>query len=249
MQPANESSAPVLDIRNVKVAYGPMTAIEGVSFHVLKGETIGLIGLNGAGKTSLIKCVIGLRDQDEGDISLFGQPSTDKQVRRSMAFLPERFEPPWFLSGMEFLAFSLELYGRKFDRNAMIEAAERLALDPRALGRRVQTYSKGMRQKLGLMGTIMTGCELLILDEPMSGLDPRARALVKDMLVDCRRQGRTVFLSSHILADMDEICDRIALLHNSTLVYLGTPQNLKAQTGADHLERAFLQYIETGKAA
>src|SRR5690606_6663321 len=124
---------------------------------------------------------------------------------------------------LEFLKFSLSLYQQPFDQDAIIRAADRLALGEEALRRRVQTYSKGMRQKLGLLGTILTNCPLLILDEPMSGLDPRARALVKEMIGEARAQGRTIFLSSHILADMDEICDRVAVLHDSEIRFTGTP--------------------------
>jgi ABC-2 type transport system ATP-binding protein len=125
----------------------------------------------------------------------------------------------------------------------------RLGLDPEALNRRVQTYSKGMRQKLGLMATMMTGCGLFILDEPMSGLDPRARAAVKDMLLETKKQGKTIFLSSHILADMDEICDRVAVLHQGRLLYTGTTSGLKDSGATDSLERAFLKCIDRPMAA
>src|SRR5690606_29976104 len=102
---------------------------------------------------------------------------------------------------------------------------------------------KGMRQKLGLMATLMTNCPLLILDEPMSGLDPLARAYLKDVLRAARGQGRTIFLSSHVLSDMNEICDRVSVLHQGKLEYLGTPAGLREQTGNDNIERAFLSII------
>ena len=124
-----------------------------------------------------------------------------------------------------------------------------MALDADVLKRRVQTYSKGMRQKLGLLGTTLTGCSLLILDEPMSGLDPMARSHVKDMLAEAQTKERTIFLSSHILADMDEICDRVAVLHNNTIMFVGTPSELKKKTMSKNLERAFLHFIEKKDAA
>ncbi|MCB1840396.1 MAG: AAA family ATPase, partial [Alphaproteobacteria bacterium] len=123
------------------------------------------------------------------------------------------------------------------------------ALDPKALKRKMHTYSKGMRQKLGILGTLLTGCSLLILDEPMSGLDPRARALVKRMITEMKHKDRTIFLSSHILADMDEICDRVAVLHDAKVLYVGTPQDMKDQTKAQNLEQAFLDYVEKREAA
>ncbi len=234
----------VLTLDDVDISYGSVPAVRGVSLYVKAQETVGLIGLNGAGKTSLIKCILGLREQNRGEIRVFGRPPAAKAGRGSLAYLPERFEPPWFLSGMEFVKFTLGLYGRPFDKAAVIKSAERLALDPAALKRRVQTYSKGMRQKLGLIATIMSDCRLMVLDEPMSGLDPQARALVKDILVESRKQGRAVFLTSHILVDMDEICDRVVVLHGGGIRFTGTPGDLKASTGKENLERAFLHSIE-----
>ncbi|HEY0900787.1 MAG TPA: ABC transporter ATP-binding protein, partial [Micavibrio sp.] len=193
--------------------------------------------------------ILGLRDPDAGNILIFGADRLSMASKRQLAYLPERFDPPWFLSGLEFIKFSLSLYKTPFTEAAAREAAERLALDPAVLKNRVQTYSKGMRQKLGLLATILTGCPLLILDEPMSGLDPRARALVKDMLRDVKAQGRTVFLSSHILSDMQELCDRVIVLHDTKFRYEGTPQGLLQYGQSDNIERAFLNVIDGRVAA
>ena len=241
---------PTLDIDKVCVSYDTVNdVISDISIQTMPGEFYGLIGLNGAGKTTLIKTILGLRNQRSGEISIFGKPCTDAESKQHLAYLPERFDPPWFLTGIEFLRFSLKLYGRKVDDKVFYDYAEKLALDKAALKRRVQTYSKGMRQKLGLLGTVLTDCKLLILDEPMSGLDPRARTLVKDMLMEIKKEGRTIFLSSHILADMDEICDNVAVLHEGEIQFTGKPAALKKQTSCENLERAFLQYIEKPKAA
>ena len=241
---------PTLDIDKVCVSYDTVNdVISDISIQTMPGEFYGLIGLNGAGKTTLIKTILGLRNQRSGEISIFGKPCTDAESKQNLAYLPERFDPPWFLTGIEFLRFSLKLYGRKVDDKVFYDYAEILALDKAALKRRVQTYSKGMRQKLGLLGTVLTDCKLLILDEPMSGLDPRARTLVKDMLMEIKKEGRTIFLSSHILADMDEICDNVAVLHEGKIQFTGNPAALKKQTSCENLERAFLQYIEKPKAA
>lgn len=245
----NDPRPHALSVNAVEVAYGKTRVIHGISLDIAEGETFGLIGLNGAGKTTLIKSILGLREIQAGDIHVFGQDRGQMESRRRYAYLPERFDPPWFLSGLEFIRFSMRLYNVPFSDQSARDTAERLALDPAALDRRVQTYSKGMRQKLGLMGTILTGCGLFILDEPMSGLDPRARAAVKDLLLETKAQGRTIFLSSHILSDMDEICDRVGVLHEGVLRYIGPPAGLRAQTGADHLERAFLKLIEKPAAA
>ncbi len=233
-----------ISILDVNVLYGEMTAIENINLQVETGEFFGLIGLNGAGKTTLIKTLLGLRTQDSGEVYIHGRAVNDNKIKQRLAFLPERFEPSWFLSGIEFLKFSAALYNHPLSDEQCIEYAQRVSLDPTALKRRVQTYSKGMRQKLGLLGTILTGCDILILDEPMSGLDPVARAQVKALLQETKNKGCTIFLSSHILADMDEICDRVAVLHDKKIRYTGTAADLKKKTKSKSLEQAFLQYIE-----
>ncbi|MDB2682946.1 ABC transporter ATP-binding protein [Alphaproteobacteria bacterium] len=239
-----------LSVQNVTISYGAAPVVNEISLDIAQGETFGLIGLNGAGKTTLIKAILGLRGQEQGEISVLGRSSSNKSARENLAFLPERFEPPWFLSGVEFVKFSQKMYRQPFSEKKVYEMAESLALDTKALKRRVQTYSKGMRQKLGLIATLLTQCNLLVLDEPMSGLDPRARNLVKKMLVDHGAQkDRTIFLSSHILADMDEICDRVCVLDEGIIKFVGTPKQMKAETKAENLEQSFLDLIEKKRAA
>ena len=238
------TAMPSISIRNVAADYGAGPVIENISFDIMTGETFGLIGLNGVGKTTLIKIILGLMDSSKGAVSIFDKQVLDPEAKKKIAYLPEKFEPPFFLSGLEFIAFSLSLYGKDFQKEAVLQAADRVSLSREALHRRVNTYSKGMRQKTGLMGTWLTDCPLLILDEPMSGLDPRARVLVKDEIIACKKRGMTVFLSSHILADMDEICDRIAVIHDGRLQFVGTPAVLRDKTGQASLERAFLKIIE-----
>ncbi len=234
-----------LKIQGAHVAYGKKRVINGLDLDVMHGETFGLIGLNGVGKTTLIKTVLGLREYSQGEITIEGRGRNHPESKKQIAYLPERFDPPWFLSGLEFLKFSLSLYGTVFDAEKVFAVSERLSLPPEVLKNRVQTYSKGMRQKLGILATLLTECPLLILDEPMSGLDPRARTLVKDLLQEAKANGHTIFLSSHILADMNEICDRVAVLHDGRLVFSGTPKALRKEGQNDNLERAFLHILET----
>ncbi len=236
-----------ISINGVSADYGHGTVIENITFDVKPGETFGLVGLNGVGKTTLIKIILGLMEASKGSVSVFGSTGLDAATKEKIAYLPEKFEPPPFLSGLEFVKFSLALYRRPFKEETVLQAADRVSLTRAALKRRVNTYSKGMRQKTGLLGTWLTECPLLILDEPMSGLDPLARVLVKDEILACKKRGMTVFLSSHILADMDEICDRIAIIHDGQLRFLGPPAELKLQTKQEYLERAFLKVIEGSK--
>lgn len=242
-----DTAAPAIRIAGVSADYGHGTVIEDISFDVPAGKTFGLIGLNGVGKTTLIKIILGLMESSKGSVQLFGGTALDAEAKSKIAYLPEKFEPPPFLSGLEFVKFSLALYKRPFTEEAVMQAADRVSLTRAALKRRVNTYSKGMRQKTGLMGTWLTGCPLLILDEPMSGLDPLARVLVKEEIAACRRAGMTVFLSSHILSDMDEICDNIAVIHDGRLKFTGTPAELKQNAKQEYLERAFLKVIEGSK--
>lgn len=240
-------AVPAIGIHHVSADYGHGPVIEDITFDIMTGETFGLIGLNGVGKTTLIKIILGLMESSKGFIEVFGKKTLDPASKKKIAYLPEKFEPPPFLSGLEFVRFSLDLYRRPFKEEAVLQAADRVSLQRPSLKRRVNTYSKGMRQKTGLIGTWLTECPLLILDEPMSGLDPLARVLVKDEIIACRNRGMTVFLSSHILADMDEICDRIAIIHDGALKFVGTPASLKSKTKQEYLERAFLKTIEGSK--
>ena len=220
----------------------PFLHISGISAGYA-GETYGLIGLNGAGKTTLLKTILGLKDQSAGRVDIGGSKAGSTAAQKQLSFLPERFDPAWFLSAYEFIDFTLSLYGRKAVRSEVDALADGLGLKKEYLSKRAQTYSKGMRQKLGLMATFLTGCPLLILDEPMSGLDPLARSQVKALVSGAREQGRTTFLSSHILSDMEELCDRIAILHGGNIVFTGTPAALLKQVGESHLENAFLALI------
>ncbi|HTK85507.1 MAG TPA: ABC transporter ATP-binding protein [Patescibacteria group bacterium] len=238
-----DNNLPALSVRDVSVSYGTHAVVRNLSLDVRSGETFGLIGLNGVGKTTLIKSILGLRDHQSGIIEIAGHDRFHPDSRRKLAYLPERFDPAWFLKGVEFLRFSVSFYGLPFDEAVAHLYCRKLALDPSVLGSKIQTYSKGMRQKLGLIGTLLTKCPLLILDEPMSGLDPQARSMVKDTLQVARTEGQTIFFSSHILADMNEICDRVGVLHGGKIIYCGTPAGLIAAGGNANIERAFLNLI------
>lgn len=237
-----DSSAP-LSIRDVSKRYGQTRALEQVSFNLQAGEIFGLIGLNGAGKTTLIKTILHLARADSGDIRIFNLPAQEDAARRQLSYLPEKFQPSRYLSGREFLSLSLSYYGNRLDVAAAREMAVALDLNPDRLKDRVGTYSKGMGQKLGLIAGCLVDVPLLILDEPMSGLDPRARILLKRQLLALKEKGRTIFFSSHILSDIDEVCDRIGVIHQGRLLYCGTPLAFKQTYAAPSLEQSFLKAI------
>lgn len=220
--------------------------LRGVDLLLPPGELFGLAGVNGAGKTTLLHCLFDLCTPDAGEISIFGQPHRHSAARAPLSFLPERFQAPYYLSGRDFLRYLLGLQQVPWDEAAARQAAEALELAPEALLRQARDYSKGMMQKLGLLACLLSGKQQLVLDEPMSGLDPKARALFKQALRQLRTQGRGVFFTSHALADIDELCDRMAILHRGRMVFVGTPEECRQRHGGGpqaSLEQAFLNCI------
>ncbi|MBT6276113.1 MAG: ABC transporter ATP-binding protein [Chromatiales bacterium] len=202
-----------------------------------------LAGINGAGKTTTVKSLLDFNAVDAGSIKIHGISHHTPSARRHLAFLPERFVPPYYLTGRDFLKYSASLHGNTYDEASAAVVLDQLELEAEALRRSVRHYSKGMAQKLGLAATFLTGKPLLVLDEPMSGLDPKARILVKRMLGVLRDEGHTVFLTTHLLADVHALCDRMAVLHGGQVVFLGSPAQCMREHGTDSLEDAFLACI------
>lgn len=217
--------------------------LRGVSLAVRPGELFGLVGVNGAGKTTLLRCLLDFCAPDHGDITLFGIDSRDSRARAPLAFLPEHFEAPPFLTGAEFLSYVLRLQGQRYDAARAADTLAALDLDPSALTRQVRDYSKGMTQKLGLAAVLISDKQLIILDEPCSGLDPKAHVLLKRLLLQWRAQGRTILMTSHALADVDALCDRLAILHDGVLQFIGTPDECRAHYHATTLEQAFMASV------
>lgn len=223
--------------------YAGVPALQDFSLEVPRGEFLALVGVNGAGKTTLLKCLLDFCDTDRGHIEIFGVPHRATSARARLAYLPERFNPPFFLTGRDFLQYMLRLYRAPYDEGRVLRMFDALDLDPAALGRSARTYSKGMTQKLGIAACLLSGKELYVLDEPAGGLDPRARAAFKNELHALRRDGSTVFFTSHALPDVAELCDRVAVLHRGRLVFAGAPDDLVRNNGGEDLERAFLGCI------
>lgn len=236
---------PALEFRQVSKRYGHTDALKAVTFSVSGGECFGLVGENGAGKTTLLKCLLDFCETDSGDMHIQGVPHTAPHARAALSFLPERFVPPYYLTGRDFLRYMLALQNQTFQDELATPMLTALDLDKSALTKPVRAFSKGMTQKLGLVASLLSGKAITVLDEPTSGLDPKARALLKQALRRMKEAGRTVFLTSHALADVAELCDRMAVLHQGRLQFAGTPAELCVQTGKADLEQAFLRCIET----
>ena len=218
--------------------------LNNISFSVNKGEIFGLVGLNGSGKTTIIKIILDLLNADKGTIKIFGKNKTLPSARKDINYLPEKFSPSQYLTGYEFLKISMSFFKKELDKDKADEIAKKLDLDPKILTNIVKKYSKGMGQKLGLLSCLLSEAQLLILDEPMSGLDPKARALLKNTLLQYAKSGNTIFFSSHILSDIEEICDKMAVLHQGKIIFCGTPMEFRNKYPAETAEKSFLQSIE-----
>ena len=236
-------SETAIRVAGVSKQYGSLAALRDLQLEVPARTTFGLVGANGAGKTTLIKCMLDFCSFDKGQIEIFGTSSIHTAARGRLAFLPERFVPPYFLTGEDFLRLMMQMYGRGFDADQTAVTLQALDLAGEALAKPVRAFSKGMTQKLGLVACLMSGRDLLVLDEPTSGLDPKARALLKKHLRQLQSQATTVFLTSHTLADVEELCDQMAVLHGGEVRYVGPPYALKDRYGADTLESAYLECI------
>jgi ABC-2 type transport system ATP-binding protein len=234
-----------LRFERVGKAYTGMAALSEFSLSVPRGEFLALVGVNGAGKTTLIKCLLDFCDADHGRIEIFGASNRETAARARLAYLPERFNPPYYLTGRDFLQYMLRLYRAPYDESRVARIFNALDLDTAALTRSARAYSKGMTQKLGIAACLLSGKELYVLDEPAGGLDPKARALFKNELRSLRRNGSTVFFTSHALVDVAELCDRMAVLHDGRLLFAGSPDELVQSCGGPDLEHAFLSCIAT----
>ena len=239
------TSGEAIVITGLRKRFRQHAVMDGLDLEVGRGEFFALVGVNGAGKTTCIKSLLDFCAVDAGRIRIFGVEHRLPRARSRLAYLPERFLPPYYLTGRDFLAYMARLYGSTWSDERVAETFAALDLDLDALPRPVRQYSKGMAQKLGLAACFLSGRELLVLDEPMSGLDPKARLLVKQRLTAMRAAGHTVFFSTHMLADVDELCDRMGILHAGALRFAGTPAECRVRHGCDNLEQAYLHCISS----
>jgi ABC-2 type transport system ATP-binding protein len=206
-----------------------VAALEGLDLTIAKGEVFGLLGPNGSGKTTTIKLLLGLIRASKGDAFVLGRDPGDQEVRRRVGYLPEETYLWRFLSADETMAFIGRLFG--LSSSEIAKRSDSLLTQVglgHARGRRLGEYSKGMARRLGLAQALINDPELVILDEPTSGLDPVGSAEVKDLILELKKAGKTVLLSSHLLADVEDVCDRIAILHRGRLAETGRVDALLA---------------------
>ncbi|MFI0412355.1 ABC transporter ATP-binding protein [Actinomadura sp. 3N508] len=213
--------APAAWCSGLRKKYRRQTAVNDVSFTVGRGEVVGLLGPNGAGKTTVIKILLGLVRPDAGEVLLLGRPARDPRARARVGYLPELFRyQPW-LTAAEVLRLHVRLAGTTVPDSERRECLSTVGLADRAEDR-VGGFSKGMQQRLGLAVALVARPDLVVLDEPTSALDPLGRADVRDLLLSLRSRGVAVLLNSHLIGEVERVCDRVVILDKGRVATSGT---------------------------
>src|SRR5579859_2508331 len=222
-----DSHVPVVEVRGLRKVYGQLIAVEDISFVTYRGEAFGFLGPNGAGKSTVVKILTGLVAPTAGAIQVLGQPLGHIETRRRIGYLPEFPTFHRWLKASDFLEFHSRLYGISGNRLAKRcrEVLEMVGLSGRE-HQKLGTFSKGMLQRIGLAQALINNPDLLILDELVSGLDPVGVRDMRELLLGLKSSGISIFLNSHQLADVEVLCDRVAIINQGRILKIGVPQQL-----------------------
>jgi len=234
-----KSQTPAVSIRNLDKFLDDRQILFDVNLTIGEGEVFGFLGPNGAGKTTTMKAILGLIKPDSGTVEILGDTTLSTETRSRIGFMPENTYLYKYLTGREFLRFNGKFFDiTEVDLEAKIEELlHKVGLDT-AGDRLLAKYSKGMLQRIGLAQAIINTPSVVFLDEPMSGLDPIGRKMVKDLILDLKKQGTTIFFNTHILSDVESICDRFAIIHQGYIVADGSVHDLDKP-----LEEYFIEKI------
>ena len=231
--------------------YNEIIAVDNVNLTIGSGEIFGLLGPNGSGKSTTLKMLLGLVQPDEGSVTVLGMPVRQDPValKRMVGYVPEAPRLYEFLTGVEYLDFIGDVYGMQPEekKSRINEYLRALQLEGRE-GDMINSYSEGMKQKITLISAFLHRPKLLIMDEPLNGLDPRSARIVKDFLQELKRQGVTAILSTHVLEIAQAMCDRIGIMYHGKLLALGDMKELRqlAKLPDSGLEDIFLKLTGTG---
>jgi ABC-2 type transport system ATP-binding protein len=224
--------AAALDVRGLAKRYGSTQALAGVDVDVGEGELVGLLGPNGAGKSTLVKVACGLVRASAGTVEICGTPAGSAAARRALGYLAELFRFPAWMSADEVLTLHQRLAGSRGGPAERGELLELVGLSD-ARSRRVAAMSKGMQQRLGIAQALVGTPRLLLLDEPTSALDPAGRRVVRGLLEELRARGVSVLLNSHLLSEIELVCDRVVIVNHGRVVAAGAPADLRRQGGVE----------------
>jgi ABC-2 type transport system ATP-binding protein len=240
-------SGSAVDIDSVSRSFGSVKAVDGLSLALAPGEIVGFLGTNGAGKTTTIKMTLGLLAPTSGTVKVLGGDPSDPHVRAHIGYMPEVATYYPYLNARELLAFYGGICGldAKTVRLRADSLLESVGLAD-AAKRPLKTYSKGMLQRAGIAQALLSDPDLLVLDEPFTGLDPLARIHFRELLRGLKERGKTIFFSSHELGETELLCDRVAIMKKGHCVYQGPVKDI-AGDGATNLERLFLKTLEEAK--
>ena len=223
---------PALEVRGLAKRYGAVEALGGVDLDVDEGRLVGLLGPNGAGKSTLVKAACGLVRPTAGTLTVAGHPAGSKAARRSIGYLAELFRFPGWARADEVLALHQRLTGSDGGARERGELLDLVGLAD-ARDRRVEAMSKGMQQRLGLAQALVGSPPLLLLDEPTSARDPVGRRMVREVLIELRRRGHAVLLNSHLLSEVELVCDTVAIMRAGRVVTAGRPEDLVGARGVE----------------
>ncbi len=226
------------ELKNISKYFGSFCALRSLSFAVNDQEVFGLLGPNGAGKTTLIKSIFKLLKTSNGEIFYKGKPLSFEDIYAEFGYLPENFTPPRELSGKEFLGNLGLSIG--VGASAVNTFLEKVKLDGK---KRIKHYSRGMVQRLGLATALLKDPAFVILDEPMLGLDPIGQHEIMTLIKDLRKQGKTIFFSSHNLSQVEKLCDRIGVIYHGELEFVGAVKGFIDKHKSSSLEEAFIKGI------
>jgi ABC-2 type transport system ATP-binding protein len=233
----------MIKITSVSKTYdGINNVVDQLSLTIPTGSVFGFLGPNGAGKTTTIKMIVGINKPDSGEITIGGKSPYITSTRENIGFMPE--EPHFYnqLTGLEFLEFSSHLFAKSQNKSrAELEKILTKSGIYEARNRKIKTYSKGMKQRLGFAQALVNNPSYIFLDEPLEGLDPIGRREMKAVVEDIKKEGKTIFFNSHILADVETLCDQIGIINKGQLVYSGPVNNFK---GNMTLEDKFVETIK-----
>ncbi len=243
MNSSGQSYDYAIHAEGIVKSFGSRRVLDGLSLRLLRGEIMGFLGTNGAGKTTTVKILLGFLKPDSGAVEIFGGKPGDAETRSRIGFMPEiAYYYPYLTIG-ELLEFYGGLSGmaRREVREKAPELIRRVGLEA-AAGKLLKTYSKGMLQRAGIAQALLHNPDLLVLDEPFTGLDPLARAYFRDMLRELRDEGKTIFFSSHELSETETVCDHVAIVKEGKVVLQGATSDIVGD-GRGNLERLFLEVL------